>query len=118
MDTDILTLRAGLGALAHPSPCPRNVPLLLPARSALMHLIPTALRGPLFMVIATGSYVVNDTMMKLATTGLPPYEVLFLRGVAATIWSIPILLLLGFGRQFPLIFEKRVLLRNVIELGA
>ena len=31
--------------------------------------------------IATGSYVVNDTMMKLATEGLPPYEVLMLRGV-------------------------------------
>ena len=33
-------------------------------------------RGPLFMVIATGSYVINDTMMKLATVGLPPYDAL------------------------------------------
>ena len=33
--------------------------------------------------LATGSYVVNDTMMKLATVGLPPYEVLVLRGIAA-----------------------------------
>ena len=115
MDTDILTLRAGLGALAHPSPCPRNVPLLLPARSALMHLIPTALRGPLFMVIATGSYVVNDTMMKLATTGLPPYEVLFLRGVAATLWSIPLLFMLGYARQVPQLVDKRVLVRNLFE---
>ena len=49
-----------------------------------MHFIPSAIRGPLFMIVSTGSYVVNDTMMKLATVGLPPYEVLLLRGVAAT----------------------------------
>ena len=39
-------------------------------------------RGPLFMIVATCSYVINDTMMKLATEGLPPYEVLLLRGCA------------------------------------
>lgn len=39
------------------------------------------------MVVSTGSYIVNDTMMKLATAGLPPYEVLFLRGAAATLWA-------------------------------
>ncbi|WP_292240965.1 hypothetical protein [Mesorhizobium sp.] len=52
-----------------------------------MHFIPIAIRGPLFMVLSTGSYVVNDTMMKLATVGLPPYEVLLLRGTAATLWA-------------------------------
>ena len=83
-----------------------------------MHLIPPALRGPIFMVIATGSYVINDTMMKLATVGLPPYEVLFLRGVAAALWGFPLLLMLGYGRQLPLMFDSRVLLRNCLELGA
>lgn len=83
-----------------------------------MHLIPTALRGPLFMIIATGSYVVNDTMMKLATAGLPPYEVLFLRGTAAALWSIPLLWLLGYGKLTPLMFEKRVLIRNGFETAA
>ena len=76
------------------------------------------LRGPLFMVVATCSYVINDTMMKLATVGLPPYEVLFLRGVAAAIWGLPLLLLLGYGRKLPMIVERRVLLRNLCEMGA
>ena len=49
-----------------------------------MQIAPT-IRGPLFMVLATGSYLINDSMMKLATAGLPPYEVLLLRGLAATI---------------------------------
>ena len=55
-----------------------------------MHFIPTAIRGPLFMIVSTGSYVISDSMMKLATSGLPPYEVLVLRGLAATIWGLTV----------------------------
>ena len=68
--------------------------------------------------LSTGSYVVNDTMMKLATDGLPPYEVLVLRGLAAVAWGLPLLLLLGYGRQLPLMFERRVLVRNLCETAA
>ncbi len=83
-----------------------------------MHFIPVTIRGPLFMILATGSYVVNDTMMKLATAGLPPYEVLFLRGAAATLWGIPLLFMLGYARQIPLILDRKVLRRNLLELAA
>ena len=83
-----------------------------------MHFIPTRIRGPFFMVVATGSYVINDTMMKLATIGLPPYEVLFLRGLAALLWSVPLLYFLGYARQVGHIFEGRVVLRNGFELVA
>ncbi|MDG4896057.1 DMT family transporter [Mesorhizobium sp. WSM4976] len=70
------------------------------------------------MVVSTGSYLVNDTMMKLATAGLPPYEVLLLRGAAATLWGVPLLLMLGYARQIPLLFERKVLRRNLFELLA
>ncbi|TPK98332.1 DMT family transporter [Mesorhizobium sp. B2-4-14] len=83
-----------------------------------MHFLPTTVRGPLFMIVSTGSYLVNDTMMKLATTGLPSYEVLFLRGAAATLWGFPLLFLLGHGKQIPLIFDGQVLRRNLLELAA
>lgn len=83
-----------------------------------MQFIPIAIRGPLFMILSTGSYVVNDTMMKLATVGLPPYEMLFLRGAAATLWGIPLLLSLGYAKQIPLILDRRVLQRNLLELAA
>ena len=83
-----------------------------------MQFIPTNIRGPLFMVVSTGSYLVNDTLMKLATAGLPPYEVLFLRGVAAALWGFPLLFLLGYSRQIPLILERKVLHRNLLELAA
>lgn len=75
-------------------------------------------RGPLFMVIATGSFVINDSFMKLSTEGLPPFEVLFLRGVAATIWCLPLLLALGYGKRIPMVLDRWVLLRNGLELLA
>ncbi|MBX3581202.1 MAG: DMT family transporter [Rhizobiaceae bacterium] len=83
-----------------------------------MSFIPATARGPLFMLTATCSYVINDTMMKLATEGLPPYEVLFLRGVAALLLGMPMLYMLGYQRQMPLLFERRVLARNLLELVA
>ena len=83
---------------------------------ALLH--PPALLGPLFMIVSTGSYLVNDTMMKLATVGLPPYEVLFLRGLAATFWGFPLLFMFGYGKLVRLIFDGRVLTRNLLELTA
>lgn len=70
------------------------------------------------MVIATCSYVINDTLMKLATEGLPPYEVLMLRGCAGLLWGLPLMLLLGYGKQLPLVFERRVLARNLAETAA
>lgn len=79
---------------------------------------PHPFRGPLFMVLSTGSYLINDTLMKLATAGLPPYEVLMLRGLAALIWGTPLLLALGYASQLPLLFERRVLARNLAEAAA
>lgn len=75
-------------------------------------------RGPLFMTIATGAYVVNDTMMKLATEGLPPYEALTIRGVFATLWGLPIVLALGHGRRLAMLADGRVLARNLCETAA
>lgn len=70
------------------------------------------------MVAATGSYVINDTFMKLATAGLPPYEVLFLRGVAAFLWGLPLLAMLGQARHVRLMADRRVLARSCMELFA
>ena len=83
-----------------------------------MHFIPTSIRGPVFMILATGSYVVSDTAMKLATEGLPAYEVLMLRGAAAALWGMPLLFLLGYGRKLAMLADGRVLTRNFLELIA
>ncbi len=116
----------GLDRAAPPPPRPRRDCPLAAARAAPRLPRPSIVtlpaghrfRGPLFMTIATGSYVVNDTFMKLATEGLPPYEVLTMRGVAATLWGLPLLLLLGYGRQLPMVLDRRVLARNLCETAA
>ena len=75
-------------------------------------------RGPLFMILATGSYATNDTLMKLATEGLPPYQVLMMRGIAAMIWGMPLLFALGYGGRMRMMFGAQVLSRNLIETVA
>jgi drug/metabolite transporter (DMT)-like permease len=84
----------------------------------MMSLLLRRFQGPLLMVLATASFVTNDTLMKLATAGLPPYEVLLLRGLWATFWAVPLFQALQLRRQIPLIFHKSVLLRNGLELLA
>ena len=43
------------------------------------------LTGVVAMLAGTGSFVVGDSFMKVVTSDLPPFEVLFLRGVAASL---------------------------------
>ena len=76
------------------------------------------LRGIAFMVIATLVFVINDTLLKLATEGLPPLQVLFLRGISASLWCLPLVLLTGNVKKLGRLFDKWVLLRNVMELGS
>lgn len=75
-------------------------------------------RGALFMICSTGSYIVSDTFMKLATVGLPPYEVLSLRGISATACGVLLLSLLGQWRIAQRIFDRWVSIRNLIELAS
>ncbi len=88
--------------------------------SAGQHMLFSAhpLRGVLFMVLSTGFFVINDSMMKLAAEALPPYQVLMLRGVAAFLWGAPLVLLAGYASKAHLVFERRVLARNLAETGA
>ena len=53
------------------------------------------LRGIALMVLATGVFSANDALMKLATVGLPPFEVLFLRGVMASLIMFPYIVVTG-----------------------
>lgn len=76
------------------------------------------LRGIAFMVIATGVFSTNDVFMKLATVGLPPYEVLFIRGVMASALMLPFILLTGNAKHLKHVVDKWVLIRNIFEFLA
>lgn len=74
--------------------------------------------GISLMVASTAFYVASDTCMKLATADLPPLEVLFLRGVSASVWCVPMIVLTGNVRKVHLVANKRVMARNLLELVA
>jgi drug/metabolite transporter (DMT)-like permease len=72
-------------------------------------------RGVAAMLAATASFVICDSFMKLATESLPPFEVLFLRGVAASLASAGLLVVLGDWRFASGALEVRPLLRAAAE---
>jgi drug/metabolite transporter (DMT)-like permease len=75
-------------------------------------------RGIAAMLFATASFVVCDTFMKRATESLPPFEVLFLRGIFATICCAGLLMALGQGRSVGRGFSTASLLRGGFETAS
>ena len=101
---------------------PRAAVLLYPrpnqsTRLDRMALSPN-LRGIAAIVVATGSFVANDTCMKLALEDAPPFQVLVMRGVAAIIWCLPVIYFMGLIRHVPKAFNPWVVLRSTSELVA
>jgi drug/metabolite transporter (DMT)-like permease len=73
------------------------------------------LTGIASMLAGTGSFVICDSFMKLVTADLPPFEVLFLRGVAATIACGALVAVLGDWRVVSSALHPRALLRAAGE---
>jgi drug/metabolite transporter (DMT)-like permease len=82
-----------------------------------MHSSPN-LRGIACMVLAGGTFVTNDSFMKLVLADTPPMQVLFMRGLAAFLWCLPLLLILGYARDLPRALNPWVLLRAACEILA
>ena len=72
------------------------------------------------MLFATASYVVCDTLMKLAMLqgALPPFEVLFVRGIFATLCCAALIVALGQGRSITRGFSTASLLRAGFETAS
>ena len=76
------------------------------------------LRGALAILGATGLFIVNDAMIKLAAEGLPAAQSIGVRGVFATAWVLLALLGTGLWRQLHLAFERRTLGRSALDVGS
>src|SRR3712207_4571214 len=77
--------------------------------------ITSDLSGIAAMLAATAFFVVGDSFMKLATEDLPPFEVLFLRSIAASLACAAIVTLRGEWRVISGVFNVRALLRAAGE---
>jgi drug/metabolite transporter (DMT)-like permease len=71
-----------------------------------------------FMILAAAAFVSNDSCMKLAMSEVLPAQVLFMRGVAACLWCLPLLAVLGHGRQAHHLLDRWVLMRAGAEVIA
>jgi drug/metabolite transporter (DMT)-like permease len=70
------------------------------------------------MITATASFVACDSCMKLVMADAQPMQVLFMRGVAASQWCLPLLYVLGYRAHVRNVANKWVLLRALLETVA
>ena len=73
------------------------------------------LRGIVFMLLSGFTFVLNDSLMKLAMADLPPYQVLVMRGLSGTFFALCLLAAnkeLRLRREY---FSRPVLLRAGLE---
>src|SRR5436305_1964557 len=85
------------------------------AHQSLMHKKASDLGGIIAMLAATAAFVVGDSFMKIVIEDLPPFEVLFLRGIAASFaCAVLVALRAEWGALFGLL-DVRALLRAAGE---
>ncbi len=78
----------------------------------------TALRAGLFMVLAMGSFVANDTIVKILGAHLPVGEIIALRGCMAMLMIGGICLRQGLLQDLPKLAQRNVLARSSLDVIA
>ena len=76
----------------------------------------TALRAGLFMVLAMGSFVANDTIVKLVGQSLPVGEIIMIRGAMAALILFAICAWQGLLPDIPRVGQRSVLLRSLFDV--
>jgi drug/metabolite transporter (DMT)-like permease len=78
--------------------------------------ISNSMRGILMMLAATASFVVTDTLCKLAmNNGMQPMQALFLRNLFATLFCLGAIFQLGLQNQWRGMFKPVVAGRSTVE---
>jgi drug/metabolite transporter (DMT)-like permease len=73
-------------------------------------------RGIAAMMLAMGLFVANDSLAKMAREALPPGEVMFIRGIFASLAALVLVFAMGQARQWPMVAQGRVVMRAALEL--
>lgn len=76
------------------------------------------LRGIIFMLLSGFTFVLNDSLLKLAMQDLPPYEVLVMRGLSGVFFALAMLAMNGELRFRRSYISRPLVLRAVFECGA
>jgi drug/metabolite transporter (DMT)-like permease len=75
-------------------------------------------RGVLAMAAGMASFVSNDALVKFVSQSLPAAQLIFIRGVFATLLLLAIAHALGATRHWRALFERKVLLRAGLDAFA
>ena len=76
------------------------------------------LRGALFMAVSMAGFTINDTFVKAASSGMNPGQIMFVRGLFATIMIAAMSWRMGALRPLSFLAKPGVIARSVGELGA
>ena len=76
------------------------------------------LRGIGFLLAGAGTFVLNDSFMKMALSDLPPYQVLVMRGISGAICALVLLAVMGDLKKLSAGLHRFVFLRGILEVGA
>ena len=82
------------------------------------HIRSENLRGICAMLASTAVFVVNDTLLKLATEALPTGEAIFLRGMFTTLFCTLLFARPGRSASLPSVVSPRIVGRAVAEVGS
>jgi drug/metabolite transporter (DMT)-like permease len=75
-------------------------------------------RGVIAMAAGMASFVANDTLVKYVSQSLPAAQLIFLRGVCATLLLLAVVYAMGATRGIGRLADRRVLLRAMLDAFA
>ena len=75
-------------------------------------------RGVIAMSAGMASFVTNDAIVKTVSESLPSGQLIFLRGVFASVLLLAVLAAMGLLRQVPRLWDRRVVLRAFLDACA
>jgi drug/metabolite transporter (DMT)-like permease len=82
-------------------------------------MLPTQnLRGIIYMVLAGLTFVCCDSFLKMLLVNVSPMQSLVMRGIAATIWCLGLLVAMGLWKQLPKALGFWTVLRSFAEVIA
>ena len=81
-------------------------------------MTPENRRGIVAMSAGMASFVANDSLVKYVSQSLPSSQLIFIRGVFATVLLLAIAHAMGASRQLGLLVDKRVLMRAAFDAFA
>lgn len=81
-------------------------------------MTPENRRGIVAMSAGMASFVANDSLVKYVSQSLPSSQLIFIRGVFATVLLLAIAHAMGASRQLGLLLDKRVLMRAAFDAFA